>query len=37
MQYTPPENPDALASDIEERHLFQPPAFILGGKNSEAG
>lgn len=29
MQNAPPENPDALAADVEERHDFEPPGVGL--------
>jgi len=36
MQHTAPEDPDALAADIEERNDFEPPTFRLQREKVEA-
>jgi len=35
VQNTTPENPNALATDVEERHDFEPPGFGLQGEEIE--
>ena len=32
VQDAPPENPDSLAADVEERHDFEPPGVGLKGE-----
>ena len=36
VQHTAPEDPDALAVDVEERDDFEPPAFGLQSEEVEA-
>src|SRR5262249_5356539 len=36
VQYSSPEDPDALPADVEERHNLQPPGLVASSHTLEA-